>query len=94
MFQSVLVIHGKMGLVELSGSMCYIQMRLFCYRYTFKEILQNIEVCRWLIAHTHFFFKQLRLIPAMIFDQLIAIAKSQNINNEPNISSNICATYF
>lgn len=25
MFQSILVIHGKMGLVELSGSMCYIQ---------------------------------------------------------------------
>lgn len=25
----------------------------------------------------------------MIFDQLIAIAKSQNINNEPNISNNM-----
>lgn len=30
----------------------------------------------------------------MIFDQLIATAKSQNTNNEPNISNNICLTYF
>lgn len=59
-----------------------------------KKYYKTIEVRRWLIAHTHFFSKQLRLIPAMIFDQLIAIAKSQNINNEPNISNNICLTYF
>lgn len=44
------------GLAELPRSSYCLQMRMLCYRHTFKA-LQNPRATKWLIVNTHFFFR-------------------------------------